>query len=328
MTTRRHFIQSMVALAGSQLALRDLMGSIERAVSIEPESDSSYLEAEHIVVLMQENRSFDHAFGVMRGVRGFNDPRAIRLGNGNPVWIQTNQAGESYLPFRLDMNETKATWMGCLPHSWTDQVDAANGGKHDRWLDAKAVKGPYAGMPLCLGYHTRDDLPFYYALADAFTVCDHNFCSTLTGTTPNRLHLWTGTTRRAQDIAAQAIVRNEDCTYSNLAKWKTFPERLEEHGISWRIYQNELSVPSGLQDESDAWLSNFTDNPLEWFQQYDVFSHESHRRFTNAKVAVATKLKNSLHENAFCTNRDDPDYRQLEELQYEHNGASKRMLSP
>ncbi len=70
--------------------------------------------------------------------------------------------------------------MGCLPHSWTDQVDAANGGKHDRWLDAKAVKGPYDGMPLAMGYHTRDDLPFYYALADAFTVCDHNFCSTLT----------------------------------------------------------------------------------------------------------------------------------------------------
>jgi phospholipase C len=226
------------------------------------------------------------------------------------------------------MEETKATWMGCLPHSWTDQVDAANGGKHDRWLDAKAVKGPYEGMPLALGYHTRDDLPFYYALADAFTVCDHNFCSTLTGTTPNRLHLWTGTTRRAQDIAAQAIVRNEDCTYTNLADWKTFPERLEEHDISWKIYQNELSVPSGLKDETDAWLSNFTDNPLEWFKQYDVFSHEVHRRFTNQIDDVAKRDKNPLHDNAFCTNRNDPNYRQLEELEYEHDGTPKRMLIP
>ncbi|MCU0719907.1 MAG: phospholipase C, phosphocholine-specific, partial [Pirellula sp.] len=328
MSTRRNFIQSMIALAGSQLALGNLIGSIERAIAIEPESDTSFLDAEHIVVLMQENRSFDHAFGAMRGVRGFNDPRAIRLSDDNPVWIQTNKAGKSYLPFRLDMKETKATWMGCLPHSWTDQVDAANGGKHDRWLDAKAVKGPYEGMPLAMGYHTRDDLPFYYALADAFTVCDHNFCSTLTGTTPNRLHLWTGTTRRQQDIAAQAIVRNEDCSYTNLADWKTFPERLEEHGISWRIYQNELSVPSGLKDETDAWLSNFTDNPLEWFKQYDVFSHEGHRHFTGKAKDIEPKLINPLHENAFCTNRNDPHYRQLEELQYEHAGAPKRMLIP
>jgi phospholipase C len=318
----------MMALAGSNLALGNLIGSIQRAAAIEPETDSSFLDAEHIVVLMQENRSFDHAFGAMRGVRGFNDPRAIQLEDSNPVWVQTNKAGKSFLPFRLDMKETKATWMGCLPHSWTDQVDAANGGRHDRWLDAKAVKGPYEGMPLAMGYHTRDDLPFYYALADAFTVCDHNFCSTLTGTTPNRLHLWTGTTRRAQDVAAQAIVRNEDCTYTNLADWITFPERLEEHGISWRVYQNELSVPSGLKDDTDAWLSNFTDNPLEWFRQYDVFSHEAHRRFNHTVSDVAAREKNPLHENAFCTNRNDPNYRQLEELEYEHNGAPKRMLIP
>ncbi|MFN7874796.1 MAG: phosphocholine-specific phospholipase C [Pirellula sp.] len=328
MSTRRSFLRSMVALAGSNLVLGDLLGSIQRAAAIEPNADSSFLDAEHIVVLMQENRSFDHAFGTMRGVRGFNDPRAIRLENANPVWIQTNKAGNSYLPFRLDMNETKATWMGCLPHSWTDQVDAANGGKHDQWLDAKAVKGPYEGMPLALGYHTRDDLPFYYALADAFTVCDHNFCSTLTGTTPNRLHLWTGTTRRAQDITAQAIVRNEDCTYTNLADWKTFPERLEEHGISWRIYQNELSVPTGLKDEMDSWLTNFTDNPLEWFKQYNVFAHEAHRRFTNKPGKVTDGGENPLHENAFCTNRNDPNYRQLEELEYEHDGTPKRMLIP
>ncbi|MFN7844620.1 MAG: phosphocholine-specific phospholipase C [Pirellula sp.] len=328
MSTRRNFIQSMIALAGSNLAISNLIGSIQRAEAIEPEADSSFLDAEHIVVLMQENRSFDHAFGSMRGVRGFNDPRAIKLEDANPVWVQTNKAGKSYLPFRLDMKETKATWMGCLPHSWTDQVDAANGGKHDRWLDAKAVKGPYEGMPLAFGYHTRDDLPFYYALADAFTVCDHNFCSTLTGTTPNRLHLWTGTTRRAQDVAAQAIVRNEDCTYTNIADWKTFPERLEEHGISWKIYQNELSVPSGLKDETDAWLSNFTDNPLEWFKQYEVFSHEAHRRFTNHIDDVAKRDNNPLHERAFCTNRKDPNYRQLEELEYEHDGTPKRMLIP
>ena len=54
-------------------------------------------------------------------------------------------------------------------------------------------------MPLTLGYYNREDIPFYYALADAFTMCDQAFCSSLTGTTPNRLYLWTGTIRRRCD---------------------------------------------------------------------------------------------------------------------------------
>ena len=88
-------------------------------------------------------------------MRGFNDPRAITLPDGNPVWVQTNAAGETYAPFRLNIKDTKATWMGSLPHSWRDQVDARNDGKHDGWLDAKrSGRKEYAGMPLTLGYYT------------------------------------------------------------------------------------------------------------------------------------------------------------------------------
>jgi phospholipase C len=82
-------------------------------------------------------------------------------------------------------------------------------------------------MPLTLGYYDREDIPFYYALADAFTVCDQNFCSSLTGTTPNRLYLWTGTIREKQDFDSKANVKNEDVDYGKWAKWKTFPERLD-----------------------------------------------------------------------------------------------------
>jgi phospholipase C len=73
-----------------------LDGPIVKALAIEPEPGSSYLDAEHIVILMQENRSFDHAFGTLQGVRGYNDPRVITLPNNNPVWVQTNKAGENY----------------------------------------------------------------------------------------------------------------------------------------------------------------------------------------------------------------------------------------
>ena len=109
---------------------------------------------------MQENRSFDHAFGTLRGVRGFNDPRAVTLPDQNPVWLQTNAAGETYAPFRLDIKNTKATWLGSLPHSWRDQTDARNHGNHDGWLDAKrSSRKECAGMPFTMGYYDRAGPP-------------------------------------------------------------------------------------------------------------------------------------------------------------------------
>ena len=250
MLTRRKFMRDVARLAGAAGIFAACPEAVQRAFAIEPAAGSTYLDAEHVVILMQENRAFDHAFGTLRGVRGFNDPRAITLPDGNPVWVQPNAAGEHYLPFRLDIKDTKATWMGSLPHGWTDQQDARNHGRYDRWLRAKrSGHRAYAAMPLTLGYYTRADIPFYYALADAFTICDQHFCSSLTGTTPNRLHLWTGTIRERQSADAPANVRNENVDYERWASWPTFPERLEEHGISWKIYQNELTLESGLDED-------------------------------------------------------------------------------
>jgi phospholipase C len=271
MSTRRDFFRQAMALSGGAGIAAALLSSVQRASAIDPAKGSTYLDAEHIVILMQENRSFDHSFGTLRGVRGFNDPRAVTLPDGNPVWLQTNAAGETYAPFRLNIKDTKITWLGGLPHSWRDQQDARNHGDHDRWLDAKpAGAKECAGMPITMGHYEREDLPFYYALADAFTVCDQHFCSSLTGTTPNRLYLWSGTVRDEPRADAFARVRNSDTDYGALAHWTTFPERLEDAGISWRIYQNEVSIDSGLEGERDAWLSNFTDNPIEWFAQYHI----------------------------------------------------------
>ncbi len=280
MDSRREFLRKVALLAASGGMAGTLAASIQRAFAIEPPPGTTYLDAEHVVILMQENRSFDHVFGTLQGVRGFNDPRAVSLPNGNPVWLQTNAAGDTYAPFRLDLINTKATWMGELPHGRRDQGEARNNGKHDQWLIAKTVEDKaYAGVPLTLGYHNRVDLPFYYGLADAFTVCDQAFCSVIGPTNPNRLYLWTGTVRPDKSQASRARVQNEDTDFGVEADWKTFPERLEEHGISWRNYQNELAVPSGLNGDGDAWLSNFADNPLEFFTQYGVYFSASHRRY-------------------------------------------------
>src|SRR5215475_11184606 len=380
--TRRNFLKQ-AAMASAAAGFSDaLLPSIARAMAIDPMEGSSYLDAEHVVILMQENRYFEHSYGTLRGVRGVNDPRAISLPNKNPVWLQTNAEGETYAPFRLNIKDTNATWMGSLPHSWTNQVDARNEGKYDRWLEAKpSGHKEYAHMPLTMGFYTREDLPFYYALADAFTVCDQNFCSSLTGTTPNRLYLWTGTIREEQNRNSPANVRNEDLDYDRLSRWTTFPERLEEHNISWKIYQNELSVGVEFEGEEDAWLSNFTDNPIEWFAQYKVKFLPAYiqalpkkiarltkeipemeeklrslaapdeqairlkRRLESAKVELKIAIEDqknytpenfeklssrekSIHQKAFTTNHQDPNYHQLTEFRYPDRKALQQMKIP
>ncbi len=382
MDTRREFIKKAAILSGGTGLFGKLPESIQRAMSIDPQPGTTYLDAEHVVLLMQENRSFDHCFGALQGVRGFNDPRAITLPDKNRVWLQTNAAGETYSPFRLDIRDTKATWMHSLPHSWSNQTDARNNGKFDKWLDAKKSDyKEYEDIPMTMGYYTREDVPFYYALADAFTICDQHFCSSLTGTTPNRLYFWTGTIREQQHENSYANVYNENVDYGVEVSWPTFPERLEENGISWKIYQNEISMPMGFTEEEDAWLANFGDSPLQWFKQYNVkftpnyisfiskqidllpkqisdmeeqvrklppkskeaidlvrklketseflnIIREEKKNYTPENFEKLSQREKNLHEKAFSTNKNDPNYHQLDTLRYTDGGAEREVLMP
>jgi len=269
MQSRRDFIRSAGMLAGAG-ATGLVPASVLRAFAIEPEPGSTFLDAEHIVVLMQENRSFDHALGSLQGVRGFNDPRAIRQANGNSVFVQTNAAGESYAPWRLDIRYTKVTWMGSIPHARHTQVDAWNEGHHNAWLETKrSGNEAYRDIPLTMGYYTREDLPFYYALADAFTVMDQHYCGVMSSTTPNRCAFWTGTVRDEQKGDSRVFVRNEEIDVGNMT-WTTWPERLQDNGISWKFYQNELTSATGMSRDERAWLANFGCNVLEFFANYNV----------------------------------------------------------
>ncbi len=272
--------------------------SIKRAYAIEPAAGSTYMDAEHIVILMQENRSFDHALGTLQGVRGFDDPRAIRLANGNSVFVQTDAAGDSYAPWRLDIRDTRITWMGSVPHSRNSQVDAWNGGRHDGWLEAKRSGTPeYSHLPLTMGHYTREDLPFYYELADAFTVCDQNYCSVMTSTTPNRSVFWTGTVRDEQRADSKVFMRNDELLTGGMT-WKTYPERLHEAGVSWKFYQNELTRSGGLSHEEQAWLSNYGCNLLEYFAAYNIEAYPSCVSWMQEQIAFLTaqiaKLEHSL----------------------------------
>ncbi|WP_156307182.1 phosphocholine-specific phospholipase C [Sphingobacterium endophyticum] len=298
MDNRREFLRKVIMLSGATGVVNVLPSSIQRAMAIDPEPGSTYLDAEHIVILMQENRSFDHAFGTLSGVRGFNDPRAVLLPNKMPVWFQTDLNGKTYAPFRLNIKDSKSTWTGDLPHSRASQVDAYHFGKYDNWLPSKrSGNKKYAEMPLTLGHYSREDLSFNYAMADAFTICDQNFCSAMTSTTPNRSFFWTGKIMSEEDNLQKANIRNEDYSYGK-QKWKTFPELLEDNGISWGFYQNELSSGGGFQGEERSWLSNFGCNLLEFFEVYQVKFRDRYIESLQTRIETLPGEINKLQEES------------------------------
>jgi phospholipase C len=294
---RRDFLKFAALLSGATGISSFVPQSIQRAFAIEPEPGSTFTDAEHIVILMQENRSFDHTLGSLQGVRGFNDPRALRKPDGNSVFVQTSAAsGQSYAPWRLDLHDTRITWMGSIPHSRNSQVDAWNDGRHDNWIDAKqSANKDYAQIPLTMGHYTREDLPFYYALADAFTVCDQSYCAVMTSTSPNRSVFWTGTIRDKQETGSRVFMRNNEL-FAEPLPWKTYPERLSEAAISWRFYQNELTNTSGLTKEEESWLSNYGCNILECFGAYNVDAHPSAPALLKKRLEQAQKEADRTEE--------------------------------
>ncbi|WP_286862435.1 alkaline phosphatase family protein, partial [Sphingobacterium sp. UBA7625] len=202
--------------------------------------------------------------------------------------------------------------------------------------------------------------------ADAFTVCDQHFCSSLTGTSANRSYFWTGTVReQPRKPESVAHVDNGQINYKDVS-WKTYPERLQEAGVSWKVYQNELSIPVGFKGEEEDWLANFTDNNLEFHKQYGVRYHLAHYQWmkerikelqrllkSDKKVESLNKVKAELaglqhdviqfapenfdklsqfekdiHRNAFVTNQDDPNFHKLNKLTYTEGGRRHEVEVP
>ena len=160
---------------------------------------ASLSDIAHVVILMQENRSFDHYFGTLSGVRGFSDPNAPGQSVGGreyPIFDQFGyQPGHGadpggYLqPFRLtsDPPLRDGQTLNDISHTWATQHQSWNGGAMDKFVATHVAADGAEHGPVTMGYYTRAELPFYYALADAFTVCDGYFSSVLGPTDSNRL---------------------------------------------------------------------------------------------------------------------------------------------
>jgi phospholipase C len=207
-------------------------------------------QIKHVVVLMQENRSFDHYFGSMPGVRGFADPSVP-----NSVFYQPDpQNPDNYLlPFHADTTSSSAQALPSNSHAWSVQHESWNNGLMNGFvtshLAANGTDGQYT-----MAYFTQDDIPFHWALAQAFTVCDGYHCSMLGPTWPNRLLLMTGT---VNPQGGQGGPVSSNSVPPSGFSWTTYPELLTNAGISWKVYQ-----------END----NYGLNVLEYFDQYQAAS--------------------------------------------------------
>jgi phospholipase C len=227
--SREGFLQGGVGAAALALGA----GSFGVAEAAGP---SRLNDIDHFIVLMQENRSFDHYFGSLRGVRGFDDAHAAKLPGGASVFQQPDpvHADGYLLPFHLDTAKTSAMQLRDLNHNWDPQHECLNGGKMDGWVAAHRVADGVSG-PLTMGYYTRADIPFYYSLADAFTICDGYHCSMLSSTYPNRLYWMTASIDPDGKQGGPAL-NNDAILGRTTYRWETYPERLEKAGVSWQLY--------------------------------------------------------------------------------------------
>ncbi|KQM59632.1 phosphocholine-specific phospholipase C [Agreia sp. Leaf210] len=227
------------------------------ATSARAGATKSINDVKHVVILMQENRSFDHYYGTLRGVRGFGDKQMVEYPGGGNAFAQpdpTRPDGGVMLPFPLDSTHFNAQNAGGLDHSWGGGHTAWNKGAWNNWVAAKSQQ--------TMGYFTQEDLPFHHALASSFTIADHYHCSVIGPTTPNRLYQWTGTINPEGDHGGPATDNPDD--YKPVFTWGTYPERLQKAGVTFKTYSNNEIGDDGTH----PYVGDYGDNPLWLFQNY------------------------------------------------------------
>lgn len=259
--TRRQLLK-IGAAAGAAEMLGGILpgcgGRSTQPTASGPASCGKITDIDHVVIVIQENRSFDHYFGSYRGVRGFSDesPAFQQPYPGNT----TNAPAGVLLPFHLDTTKTNAACTHDITHDWVPQHQSWNGGAMDGFVTSRMAINANDAV-LSMGYYTRADLPYYYALADAFTLCDNYCCSMIGPTDPNRLYTMAASIDpdgKNGGPLLQTLIANRSTFFGRLT-YTTMPEQLQARGISWKVYTSpDRAILNGL-------LSN---NVLSYFKAY------------------------------------------------------------
>ncbi len=216
---RRTFLKGAGALGVAGLA-----GPLLSRV---PTLASDGIPIKHIVVDMQENRSFDHYFGFAPFAGSFGVP---------PGYSQPDGQGETVIPHHFTSLSTPD-----IGHSWSAMHSEYDGGKMDGFYTTDGIN--------CMGYYTQADLPFYYTLFDEFTLCANYFCSLMGPTWPNRFYLAAGT--------SGGITTNGVWGYG-VFNYPIILDLLDAAGVTWKVYNVSMdSIPFGNTDNVFVFWQRF-----------------------------------------------------------------------
>jgi phospholipase C len=304
-----------ILLGGAAAA--SLPPAIAKALTIDAAVRTGTLaDVEHVVIFMQENRSFDHYFGTMNGVRGFGDRFPIPVADGpglagKTVWTQRNRTDKGgpplISPFPLNtVQDFRFMRVEGTPHGWSDAQAAWDEGRMGHW--------PVSKTEHSMGYYRQQDIPFQHALADAFTLCDGYHCSIQSSTNTNRLYLWSGTIDPTGTLGGPAITNSHDRFvdvggHPDSYRWTVYCERLLAAGVSWRIYQ----------DQAD----NFTDNPTEGFKTFRDSANQAPGSDPRLyELAFKTRLLDGLKEDVLAGKLPQVSYIVAPSKDSEHPGPS------
>ncbi len=265
--SRRNLIRGAAVVGGAAAMSGTVAAESANAVTVQSAAykprgtvHGDIRDIKHVVILMQENRSFDHYFGSLRGVQGFGDKATIQLPGGLPVWQQPAAAPglpvtSTQYPWPLSSGtftgtqppspEQGAQNYGGTDHSWESQHGAWYGGFMNVWQYAK-------GGPTTMGFLARRDIPFHYALADTYTIGDAYHCSVLSATGPNRTVLWSGSINAGEQNGTFVAYSGGD-ELGKFLPWESYPETLQAAGLSWKIYQG---------------TDNYGDNGAQYFKTF------------------------------------------------------------
>lgn len=244
--------------------------------------EGSIQDVNHVILYMQENRSFDHYFGHLPGVIGYDDPTVLPRRGGGTVLNQPRRGSGSLSPSESDMTpypvsemiarygEKTRNELAHLPHTYVDGMQTWADGWWDGWIPAKGLA--------TMGYYTASEIPVQHAAAEAFTLCDQYFASMMAGTTPNRHYWMTG--RSGFEPLSDRSVSGLRCVENDAFDsepdhtgytWDTQAEALERAGVTWQVYQE--------------W-DNYGDNNLEYFVTFKRIAKEVLKDVEGGRFAI------------------------------------------
>ena len=288
--TRRKVLQAG-AVAGAAALSADPLAQIASAAKVKPLGKLS--DIEHVIILIQENRSFDHYFGTYSGVEGFGNPAA------KSIFEQEGYPAEGFegklLPFHLATGGVAQ----CFPditHSWKPQHKSWNNGAMDKFVETHlASDGPEAG-PATMGYYEQSDIPFYRALANQFTICDHYHCSVMGPTYPNRLYSVAGTVDPDGKNGGPLIATTSippDLSETPFT-FETMPEALQSAGVTWKNYDG---IGLGIEDNVLGFFKNVvTNETLHDLAFKPVYPHDFKRDLSRGELPQVSWINTSLAE--------------------------------